>query len=590
MGCKSSIRSVFRLFLLGATLLCLATGWACAPQKTPDLLTLHSVGPPTLEQGSELRIAGDGFPERRAGRLTLIGTVYAAARAPRKVSWPFVIVAETRTTISHRLSEDDLREYLRDAAHATFRGKAVVQFQPLLPGRPALSGTSETFELDLFSEQKARAQVIRPDSAEDPRRFEAYLGIELGDDLCVRELRDDSVAAKAGLQKGDLLQTLDNVHLDSRADFLPQPRANISTLEFQRPGYGKAGTILVPREDFQVLDPTVGTRALAILAGIIGALCVVARPPRFLVWLFTSKTHALLLRRHFLIDLRKRSQIWAYPTFLVVLLAYSVLLSQETPSEIYNLDFLACLTVGTLLVVSGAFVLGGARNSRQGYSLLGALSAALAQFIALLPTLLACTFRASELGTLRLTEMASAQGPWPHEWGALSSPWTFLLAAAALLALVPVAGRRAPLEGHVAGPGTAGSAGRILEWSGHLVFVGLWVTLFAGSLNESDSAVISGLFLAGKFTVVVRLLCEVRARTGQVRLGESGPLSVRLSWGLAVVAVLLGSTQFFVQGALIPYEWLEVLALSAGLAFAALLVVSSQRSWTHMGRRSDPWI
>ncbi len=557
-------------------------------------------------------LEGAGFPENRPGTVTLVGTFHAPARAPWEVTWEFPVVAESRTSIRRRLTEKDLREQLRDAPHVTFTGRASVQFPPLLPGRPSLSGSSQKLGLDFFSSRDDATahkhsagrtlEDAHPTSAATNaagESFEQFLGVELGEDLRVVRVVPGGAAARAGLLVGDVLKSLDRVHLASRADFLPQARGRVATIEYRRVGEPYTGDadegdaqssiVHIERAHFQVLDPHLAARSLAILVGIVCALCAVARPPRFLIWVLFDKPKSTLGKRQFLIDVSRSSQILAYPSFVVSVVCYYLLVTGALP-QLQNLDFALCFALGTTLLAVGAFWLGGSRSGRGGFSLLGALGAATTQLVSLLPFSLACIFRASELGTLRLTELAQAQGLWPHEWAAVSSPWTLLLSIAALLCLVPVGGRRAPLEGQRAKVSAAILTGRVLEWTGHLVLLGLVITLFFGSSTDIQSAWLGAALLSGKFALLARLLAELRTRTGRMRLFESGGLSVKLSFGLCVAAGLLGGAQFALHGVLVPYEWLQLVALTLSTAVVFLAVVSSPRSWAHSGRKSDPWI
>jgi hypothetical protein len=119
----------------------------------------------------------------------------------------------------------------------------------------------------------------------------------------------------------------------------------------------------------------------------------------------------------------------------------------------------------------------------------------------------------------------------------------------------------------------------------------LWVVLFAGgTLGAGGLSWMSGILLSTKIAGVAHLIAWVRARMGNLRLSESWGFFGLGNLGLALFAAAF-SFGFTVSG--IHEAHAEVLGVfSATLAgsLALLVVISSQRSWAHMGRRIDPWI
>jgi hypothetical protein len=244
-----------------------------------------------------------------------------------------------------------------------------------------------------------------------------------------------------------------------------------------------------------------------------------------------------------------------------------------------------------LLALFASFLLGGVRTSRGGFSLLGAFNGAILRSLVLIPAFIATLVRASDAGSLRLREIAAHQGTLPLDWGLFASPFSFLLGLSFLIALLPVSGRRAPLEGHPGARGKSVVFARVCEWAGHVVLLGLWVLLYLGATPEGGRGVLlTGALLSAKLALVAHCIAWVRARTGYLRLNES--------WGLCTVANLLVSIGAAAFGlGLLVFGLAERHAELLGLFSAALctsllllLFVSSQRSWAHMGRRIDPWI
>lgn len=567
--------------LSAAFLACTLLG--CASRKTPDLLEISRISPGAVEAGSEIQISGSGFPENRRGKLTLEGVAYIPARPPRQVSWELPLLAESGSTLLLRPTNRMLRDLTEGASHLTFRGTAQVHFSPALEGRPPLRGKKDDVVLDFF--------VPNGGVAEDPGTFLTFLGIEVDAGLVVASMTPESIAEAAGLRAGDRLHTLDGVRLDSLRDFLPQAQAQTSVIEFTRPGFSGVGQVQVDRTNFQLLESGMAARALALLGGVALALIWAARPPRFLLWVFGDKSRARRGRAVWLSDIGPRAQVVAYPIFLVVVITFWWMLSRPT-TEVLGLELLASLSLGCLLLLGSAFILGGMRSdSRGSFTLLGALSATVLRLLVLIPVIVATFGRASDVGSLELDELAREQGLWPSEWALMNSPFTFVLALSYLVALLPLAGRRPPLEGHRARPDVGLVLTRTAEWAGQLVLIALWIALFGGENGAAkDQVFLTGVLLSLKSAGLAHVIAWVRARSGHLRLNES--------WGLFGVANLLVSliAAALGVGAVVTgmgddhAELFALFATALGASMPVLLFVSSRRSWAHMGRRIDPWI
>lgn len=575
---NSSSHTVCAIFALTVILVQFIVG--CADPKTPDLLEVTGLGPQTVEPNSEIRIEGSGFPENRSGKLTLTGVAHTPARPPREVEWVLPLVADSRATIVLRPALHDLQELTEGAAHVTFRGNARVSFPPVVEGRPPLRGSKTDLVLDLFLPEA---------SATDPKPFLTFVGLDLTDDLVVRDVTRDGVADRSGLQVGDRLHVLDGVRLDSPRDFLPQARAKTSVVTFSRKGFRGNAEVQLPHPGFQLLDHAVAARAIAIALGICLALLWSARPPRFLIWLFGDKAPGRKGRIVLLPQVGQRSQFLAYPVFLVVVLGF-FWLSEQPLAPLVGLDFFGALATGGLLLLVSAFLLGGIRTASLRFSLLGALHATVQRLLVLLPVMIAALVRASDTGSLGLYEMGEAQGHFPTHWALFESPFTFLLAVSFLIALVPISGRRAPLEGHPGAPSRSLFFSRLCEWTGHLILLALWVTIYAGSTKQDAPFWLGGALLSAKLALLVHVIAWIRARTGHLRLGESWGLFGLKNLLLAMTAAALGFG-FLVLGLTEAHrDLLGLFSATWAGALVLLILVGSQRSWAHMGRRTDPWI
>ena len=236
-------------------------------------------------------------------------------------------------------------------------------------------------------------------------------------------------------------------------------------------------------------------------------------------------------------------------------------------------------------------MLGGSTSTKR-FSLLGALSStATAGFVAL-PIIIAALARSAEIGSLELIEIDAAQSVLPPNIGALHSPWSLILSATYLLALVPLSGRRPPVFGIKGEPGRGFMLGRLLEWTGLLILLALWLSLFGGA--QLDSGGFSHLLQAGAFTVKLAafayLIGVLRARVGYLRMGEAfglwGTGNMVMS-GLGAGLLVLSWTRLSLGLTFDIKSSFSVALLGSFLLFA---LVAQARSWVQTGRGSDPWI
>lgn len=565
---------------LGLILLILSL-FSCSPEAAPELIEIERIDPPTLETGTELRVEGTGFVEHRPGTLRLKGTLYAPGRSPQVLKFSRSIQPETRSLIALRLKEREINEALDGAHHGTFKGKLEISFEPVMEGRPMLRGTRDNITLDLFASGLA--------SSKSAQAFLDYLGLKLSSSFVIEQLEPHGLAAQTGLAVGDRLIALDGVNLDSLADFVPAPHMSVSTLNYLRGNAKTPLEVQLRRGDFQLLDTKLVERGLALALGLGLALIFAARPPRFLVWMLGTRFKSSRRGVVWLEGVGKRSQPLAYLVFALVSVCYVLLLGGGL-EKLQHFDFLIVLSSGILAMLSGAFVLGGSSSNKR-FSLVGALaSTAMAGFV-LLPIVIASLARSAEVGSLELVEIDAAQSVLPPDIGALHSPWSLILSATCLLALVPLSGPRPPVFG-IRGPKARGFLlGRVLEWTGLLVILALWLSLFGGAqLDESHAHLLTAGVFALKLAALAYVIGTLRARIGYLRMSEALGL-----WGTGNVIVSCLAV------GLLVLSWTR---LSQGLSFdikssfsAALLgsfllfsFVAQARSWVRSGRGSDPWI
>ncbi len=554
----------------------------CAPEPAPDLLEIDQVEPPALEQGSELRIVGMGFAEHREGTLTLEGTLYRPGRSPHRLNWSTQVEPETQSLTRLRLRDTHLSAILDGAHHGTFRGSVSLSFDPIMDRRPVLRGEREQVVLNFFSSAKSEPY--------DAESFASFLGLKLSSTFLIEEVKEDGRAAQAGLEVGDRLLTLDGVHLDSPEDFVPTPHVTTSMVSYSDKESSEILDTPLDRENFQILDATLTAQALAFALGLGAALLLIAKPPRFVIWILGRKTSAKKEPLRWLEGLSSRTQAVAYLLFALVVVGYFLVLRGGN-SPYQSFDFLVCLSVGILLLLTSSFILGGA-SGRHRFSLLAAFGATSTSLLLLLPIVIAALCRSAEVGSLRLSEMDASQGLLPPSWGAVQSPWSLLLSLAYLLALIPLAGRRPPVFGKRGEFHRALLLGRSLEWLGALVLLALFLSLFLGAqLGKSQgSLVLQAGFFSLKLALLAYVLSVLRTKAGFLRSSEAwslwGPANLLLSL-LCAGLLLLSWTHW-----LAPVT-AEVRSSFAGAMAACLLLfalVAQTRSWMQSGRRTDPWI
>lgn len=554
----------------------------CATQATPDLLEITELGPSTLETGSEIRVVGAGFPEGRPGTLRFLGTMHAPARRPRAVEWNLPFLANSQGEITLRVGAREIAEQLQGSPHATFRGDAQVEFEPIKRGRPILRGSKEGLVLDLFGSAGS--------TQEDENAFVAFLGTEVDKELKLTQVVKDGVASRAGLEVGDRLLVLDGVRVDSRRDLLPQAATGSSMMEVARPGQDARLEAVIDRRDFQLLDQSVATRALAAFTGVLLALVWAARPPRFFLWLLGSGPRSRNRRSAWLSGVPEARQVLVYPVFLVVLLGTFWLLSTRAQS-VQLMAFVGCLALGSLMLLLSSFLLGGTRSKGDGFSLSGALSSTFLRGLMLIPVFLAAFYRASEVGSLNFSEIAGQQAALPSGWGIFASPCSFILAVSYLVVLLPLSGRRAPLYGHPGNFSSGLAVSRLIEWAGIVLLIAVWIVAFLGAAQGgTPGGFIAGALLSTKIAAVAHALRWAQAQGGGLRLSESWSLFGLTQILLSMLLFFLGFSGNFLGFSSRHSEALGLFAVALALASALLFFISSQRSWAHAGRRVDLWI
>lgn len=199
----------------------------CERSIATPLVEITELTPREIEPGDRLEVHGSGFPQGRAGRVTLEGTVFRPGEPPiRNVT----IDLEARVGAPNRL-EVAIRDALAEkfcgrgdrAVHATFRGDVQVAFASDVAGALPLVGVLRGTTIDVIP-SSTRASVVEARVAEGARVL-SFLGLLPGvpspRGLPVEQVRPGSLAEAAGIQVGHVLASADGVHVLSVGDVIP---------------------------------------------------------------------------------------------------------------------------------------------------------------------------------------------------------------------------------------------------------------------------------------------------------------------------------------------------------------------------------
>jgi len=200
---------------------------ACERDAVPPLVEVTAVNPRAIEVGDRLELAGTGYPQGRTARLTFRGSLFRPGQPEVQRA---AIEAEGVVVGSDRIEvlvtdalEDAFCGHGDRAAHTTMTGDVEVAFASSAPGAPPLVGTMRGVSLDV-TPSSVRASVLASRSAEGARVLD-YLGVVPGPatprGLPIERITAGSPAEHAGFQVGDVITTVDGVHVREVSDVIP---------------------------------------------------------------------------------------------------------------------------------------------------------------------------------------------------------------------------------------------------------------------------------------------------------------------------------------------------------------------------------
>jgi NADH-quinone oxidoreductase subunit H len=610
--CRSA-SSAERAALLGArwlAILGLGLCASCEPRDaSPNLLEVSDLNPHSLEVGDRLTFNGSGFPEGRAAKLSFHGDVFRAGQSPlRDVTIVAAAAASEPHSISLTLTAELARDFCGagDAVHATFRGATTASFAARESGAPPVRGTLEGVVLDVNPASISKAALSAHEA--EAVRFGEFAGMavvhsEERDVLLVDTIDPEGRAARAGLMPGDALLELDGVRLATLSDLIPPPRARLSHLSVRRGDETTPATFAVDVAGFQPGSPSELAPAATLLGFAVASLLLLASPlGRALSWFEgrlasrirdRAKPKALGRARGELKSLGFArvllSELPSSPLPYFVFIADSAwltLLAMNRTIWARELD-LPVLFLGSLTALSAtALVLGGREPGRR-FSLLRGLRHVLLSLVFQAPVLVAMACAVLLSGSLRSDDILAAQGGWPWQWFAFSSPVSLAVFVLLLLGLVPVLSA-APSALRAALSDTASTAQRqrnttLPEWSHLILTSGVISLVFLGGPRVPGFAVadpaagawlqVAAAFLfQAKAIAVMSCILLLRFATGQVRIAELSGLGVR--YLLPGTAGLLVANYFWAFGGQSPIFAAARVPLSYGLFFLCFLCVA----------------
>jgi NADH-quinone oxidoreductase subunit H len=583
----------------------LAVAWllggpgACTQAPTPQLIQVLDVAPREVERGDAVALGGAGFPAGKPARVTFRGTLSRPGERPvrdAEIVTTGTVMGPERVVVTFGEAAEALFCGAGDRAmHTTFEGDVEVSFAAAQAGAPPVGGTLPHVTFDV--RPSMRSIDVARDA--DGTRFLEWIGARAvstpdaraASGLTLEAVASGSRAKAAGLAPGDVVTVFDGVRVASAGDLLPAPGEREATMSVRRP---------------RTIDEASRTLAVsgfrrAPIEELVGPLLIVLAALA-VVFLFAAPTPGILagLLDGVVVRLRSRAvAVGPRSTRAARLFAPAAAraLPPAGPSALADAAagaLLALMPFGQYLVASQldvAVLFLGATTAMvtaallAGRSPLAGAKAALHVVWQHVPGAVAVLCVIASTGSLRVQEIARAQGGLPWQWTALRSP-PLLSALLLLLACALIDPTEEPSRGGVtalvdAGGGTPDrSRGPWLEaaWRTHrVVLAGLAVVLLLGAWR-----------IPGVAPAVQDARPPLELAGAALFLGKTWALVVALAWTRTLwppstllarsrlTAFRFAPLSFATLGAAVAWGWWQptpaVEVLSSG-ALAVLFVV-----------------
>jgi hypothetical protein len=545
------------------------------------------LSPRSWEAGDLVALKGAGFPEGKAATVTLEGTLYRAG-LPNVDGYRITFDAHGES--NHEVSfavrdelDDALDEGDEHAAHATFRGRAVVSFAPRVAGSPPISGELGDLSVELFS---ARGSSERANEIDDARRLTDLLGmtVEPGE----RALKVANVvpgrAQRAGLIIGDVIVSANGVSVFNATDLLPARQEREVELVIKRAETASPWSVRLSIDGFSPLLPTAFSWVFAVVATVAV----------WLVLLFSTIRSNGLLSVGSIANPRPKSGVddalWLGMAIGVAGALLNMAPLGGVASRLQN-----TLPLAAILLLRPLLGFLAHRSKTRGFPLRRATGDALKIQALELCTLLGLWPVLLHSGGLGAAELRAAQGAWPLQWLAFRSLPTALAAVLYLLSCVYDASGRA--ENPLLTLRSNGGQG-LLRMDSALVFIkcAMFVTVFLGSglhtfHGAGASGVLAALLFSIKYAAVLIVVMSARSRLGYPsRSTISKSFYLAFAWSLTVSCLPLVGNRWG-DNALV--EWVrQSLPLALSLtALGGLLLLGRSRSAPPVrGTAINPWL
>jgi NADH-quinone oxidoreductase subunit H len=445
-----AVAAVSLVLILGW--LVVGRGWD-APTSL-QLIRVSDFAPREVEPGDHIAIVGEGFPSGKPARVTFRGVLHrpgVAAQRGAEVSIGGTVVAPDRVEVTFDEAVEALFCGAGDrAAHTTFEGDLEVAFASALPGAPPIAGFLGGVTLDVRPGPSADASDLDAEAS----RFLAFLGMHLttearGQGLLVDAVDSNSRAQAAGIATGDTLESFDGVRVWSVRDVMAAPDERDATVRLRRVALAEPVVRTVSVAGFRPELPEGWTASALIIFGALGIVLLFSAPTPMSVstWLqfVIGRARERLVARRARRSLRSAARVaWAEIGHEVLPVGSSMIVDAAACGLIAVLSLgqfrlASTLDIGVLFVGSTTAL--AAASMLSDGSLVPRLRRALHVVWQQVPSLVAVACVVLATGSLRLQEIARAQGGWPWEWLAFRSP-----AAPLALALL-LSSMRIDLEG-----------------------------------------------------------------------------------------------------------------------------------------------
>ncbi len=613
--------ALFAVAFAFAGLLAVAGPWV--PPADPALVQVVSLTPTDVEPGDRIAIAGEGFPAGKEARVRFQGTLYRPGEKPLRDAE----VLLTGTVTGPEQVEVDFRDAAQAlfcgagdrAVHTTFEGDVEVAFAAASPGAPPVAGTLRHAVLDV---RPSASAVDRGHEADGQRALD-YMGLRVtaasrrGLGLTVESVRPGSPADVAGVGAGDVIMTLDGVRAAAVGDMVPVPGEREATLGVRSLGATADTPRAVAIDGLRRAPPAELLDAAALVAAALGILLLLGSPAPSSVATALQRAASRLRARAGVAGSSRRSVGGAArlgpvgPARAIVVAAVRETLPPLAASAVVDAGVAALLVV----MPFGQYLL-AARMDVELLFFVAATSLAVVAVVAAgsawaglraaahvawqhLPAALAVASVVLTTGSLRVQEIARAQGGWPWDWLAFRSP-----AAVLLLVLLLRAARVAPDDGSPMAPIEAlvddgslprhGPRGRWLAAATRahrFVLAGLATTLFLGGWSlpglspaQQDGRLLleaaGAAWLLAKTWTLVLGLAILRDALPARPLASASRTTTRRELPLAIAALGAtaawtrwtpeGAAQLLVSGSLVAIGALAAVAVAQRLRHGVL--------------------